>query len=405
MSRVYPDVVWLRSTFTFTSLAASYLQVFWLLHGTYQLVERKSVKPIHINISYGAIVLVAIVSSLVFAFDYEYSAYRVFIRIGLKSLIIGASFILAGVLVMQTKRRDRSVGRRLVYISFIIYGFEQLQYFISALEYLFGEVNTLGTSFTLGVFDFLLLALIGVGMVIWLLEDERAKLLKTNRELDSFLYSTSHDLRAPVASMLGLINLAKHDVKEEEAQKYIGMMEERVEKLDHIFSDILNYSRNIKTEIKYEVVRLGAILDDIVADLKFNEGAETIRLDYKEEVEHVLKSDPHQLKIILTNLISNAVKYHDRYKQDQYIAVRFHTVHNNVIITVEDNGKGIPKKNQAKVFEMFYRASSEAEGSGLGLFIVKQALEKIQGTISLKSEEGYGSRFMINLADAVVQVH
>jgi signal transduction histidine kinase len=228
-----------------------------------------------------------------------------------------------------------------------------------------------------------------------LLEDERTTLEKTNKELDSFLYSTSHDLRAPVASLLGLINIAKHDIKEEQGAKYILMMEERVQKLDHIFSDILNYSRNIKTEINVKTFRLGDIIDDVISDLKFNEGADSIRLDFSEEIDHILRTDYYQLKVVLSNLLSNAVKYHDASKPDQYIAVRFDRIDHDVQITIEDNGKGIPQESQHKVFDMFYRATSEAEGSGLGLFIVKQALDKIDAQIILRSELGEGSEFRI----------
>ena len=206
-----------------------------------------------------------------------------------------------------------------------------------------------------------------------------------------------------MASLLGLINIAKHDIKEERGVEYIGMMEERVKKLDHIFSDILNYSRNIKTEIKPTTFRLGEIIDDVISDVKFNEGADSIRLDFKEEIEHVLRTDYYQLKVVLSNLISNAVKYHDSTKADQYIAVRFERIERDVQITIEDNGKGIPQESQHKVFDMFYRASSEAEGSGLGLFIVKQALEKINAQIILKSEYGEGSEFRVVIHGAAVK--
>ncbi|GAA5036511.1 hypothetical protein GCM10011506_30320 [Marivirga lumbricoides] len=268
---------------------------------------------------------------------------------------------------------------------------------------IFEDNYQLELSYSVAIIDFLLLSLIGIGMVIWLLEDERTTLEKTNRELDSFLYSTSHDLRAPVASLLGLINIARHDVKEESGKKYIDMMEDRVRKLDDIFSDILNYSRNIKTEIHLKTFRLGEMIEDVIADLKFNQGADSIRLDYDEQIHHVLRTDYYQLKVVISNLLSNAVKYHDATKPDQYIAIRFERMDRNIQISVEDNGKGIAKESQHKVFDMFYRATSEAEGSGLGLFIVKQALEKINADILLKSELGRGSTFKVIIMGAAVK--
>ena len=305
---------------------------------------------------------------------------------------------------MRLGRRDAAVGKKLLWISFLLYGFENLNYALGGIYMIFDENYIIEIDNTLGVIDFLLLSFIGIGMIIWLLEEERSALEKTNRELDSFLYSTSHDLRAPVASLLGLINIAKHDIKDDSGLQYVKMMEERVKKLDHIFSDILNYSRNIKTEINLKTFRLGEMVEDVITDVKFNQGADSIRLDYDEQIHHILRTDYYQLKVILGNLISNAVKYHDAKKPDQYIAIRFEKVDRDVHISVEDNGIGIAAESQHKVFDMFYRATSEAEGSGLGLFIVQQALEKIHARITLVSELGKGSIFKVIIENAGVKL-
>jgi signal transduction histidine kinase len=322
----------------------------------------------------------------------------------IKSLIVGAAFVFAGIQIMRIGRRDAAVGKKLLWIAFLLYGFENLNYALGGIYMIFDESFILELDNTLGVIDFLLLSFIGIGMIIWLLEEERSALEKTNRELDSFLYSTSHDLRAPVASLLGLINIAKHDIKDESGQQYVKMMEERVKKLDHIFGDILNYSRNIKTEINLKTFRLGEMVEDVITDVKFNQGADSIRLDYDEQIHHILRTDYYQLKVVLGNLISNAVKYHDSKKPDQFIAIRFEKVDRDVHISVEDNGIGIAPDSQHKVFDMFYRATSEAEGSGLGLFIVQQALEKITARITLVSELGKGSIFTVIIENAAVKL-
>lgn len=394
----------LQLLFSFLFMLASLLQVIWLLGGAYNLIQKKSLSTRFEFISYGVAILLSVTISQLYLFFDDYSTlYSILIPFGIKSLLVGLSFIMAGIIIMRVGRKDKTVGKKLLWVTFVIYGLENLHYLRLVFDMFLEPDNILEFNYVYGMVDFLLLSLIGIGMIIWLLEDERTTLEKTNRELDSFLYSTSHDLRAPVASLLGLINIAKHDIKEEQGVKYIRMMEERVKKLDHIFSDILNYSRNIKTEINPKTFRLGDIVDDVISDLKFNEGADSIRLDFDEQIHHILRTDYYQLKVVLSNLISNAVKYHDYLKSDQYIAVRFDKIDRDVQITVEDNGLGIPQESQHKVFDMFYRATSEAEGSGLGLFIVKQALEKINAHIILKSELGQGSEFRVIIHNASVK--
>jgi len=394
----------LQLLFTFLYTMAAFAQVFWLLNGAYNLIQKKSLSNRWEFLIYGLVVVISLLTTQLYLFsDDNQVIYSFIIPFGLKSLIVGIAFILAGIIIMRVGRKDKTVGKKLLWISFVLYGFENLHYLRGIIEMFVDSSYVFEIGYLYGSIDFLLLALIGIGMIIWLLEDERTTLEKTNRELDSFLYSTSHDLRAPVASLLGLINLAKHDIKEDQGKQYVTMMEERVKKLDHIFSDILNYSRNIKTEIKPVVFRLGEIIDDVIADVKFNEGADSIRLDFEEQLHHILKTDYYQLKVVLSNLISNAVKYHDNNKADQWIAVRFEKIDRDVQITIADNGKGIHPESQHKVFDMFYRASSEAEGSGLGLFIVKQALEKINGQIRLNSEIGEGSEFKVIIHDAAVK--
>jgi len=393
-----------QNVFTFFFQIAGLMHIVWLLRGAYHLIERKSISLKFEYAQYATVIVISLFSALAFVLDEEGGyKYSLALPFTVKSLIAGFGFLFAGIQIMRIGKRDTAVGKKLLWIAFILYGFENLNYALGGLSVLFDKHYILKLNSSLGALDFLLIAFIGIGMIIWLLEEERSALEKTNRELDSFLYSTSHDLRAPVASLLGLINIAKHDIKEESGQKYVQMMEERVKKLDDIFSDILNYSRNIKTEIKPTTFRLGEIVEDVITDVKFNEGAEQIRLDYSEQIHHILKTDYYQLKVILGNLISNAVKYHDSKKEDQYIAIRFQKIDRDVHISVEDNGIGISPESQHKVFDMFYRATSEAEGSGLGLFIVKQALEKINARITLKSEVNMGSTFTVVIQNAAVK--
>lgn len=141
-------------------------------------------------------------------------------------------------------------------------------------------------------------------------------------------------------------------------------------------------------------------MKDTIADVKFNQNAPEISLRYSEIPDDSFRADYIQIKIVLSNLIANAVKYHNINQEDPFIRVAFQRTGKSVRIEVEDNGRGILKEALPKIFDMFYRAETGVEGTGLGLYIVKEALTKINGKIEVKSEYGVGSTFTITLLDA-----
>jgi signal transduction histidine kinase len=125
-----------------------------------------------------------------------------------------------------------------------------------------------------------------------------------------------------------------------------------------------------------------------------------IQLDFQEGPNDIFKSDYNQMKIILNNLMANAVKYHNLSQPNPYIRVSFKRTKSVVEIAIQDNGQGIAKENVPKIFDMFYRASPGTEGTGLGLYIVQEALTKINGVILVESELGKGSTFKVLLENA-----
>jgi signal transduction histidine kinase len=292
----------------------------------------------------------------------------------------------------------RGIGQRILVVAFFLYGFTNGYYFIIALFNYYGR--DFSFPFFFGMIELVLITLAGLGMLVWLLEDERERLNKLNKELDSFMYSTSHDLRSPIASILGITNVARLELTDETSLRYMGMIEERIKRLDSVISDILKLSRSKKLDLKIETINFNNLLRETIADVKFNQNAPSIELDYVEDATNVFESDYSQMKIILGNLISNAVKYHNIHQAKPIIRVAFKRVGRAVEIMVEDNGKGIPKEALPKIFDMFYRAETKVEGTGLGLYIVKEALSKINGSISVKSEYGKGTVFTITLANA-----
>jgi len=222
-------------------------------------------------------------------------------------------------------------------------------------------------------------------------------LMKTNAELDRFVYSTSHDLRAPLSSVMGLINITEKSREPEEMIRYLGMMRDRVTSLDRFIRDITDYSRNNRLEVKREKVYLQSMVNEIWENLKFSADAETIQFKNEIPEQLFIHVDRSRLQVVLGNLISNAMRYHDNEKSEPFILVEHYITGNIICLKVADNGQGIPKEFHTKVFDMFFRANEKSKGSGLGLYIVKEAIMKLSGSIQLDSEPRAGTTFTVRL--------
>lgn len=223
------------------------------------------------------------------------------------------------------------------------------------------------------------------------------QLKKTNTELDRFVYSTSHDLRAPLTSLMGLINITSNVTNPVELKRYLEMMRDRVNNLDKFIKDITDYSRNNRLEICNEEVKLVALAEEVWDSLRFAPEAERIAFEVNIPEDYTIESDKNRLKVIMSNLISNAIRYHDSGKNNQFIRLHADVRENNFYLKVEDNGQGIAKEYHTRIFDMFYRANEHSKGSGLGLYIVKEALMKLSGSIQLESDPGRGSTFTVIL--------
>jgi signal transduction histidine kinase len=233
-----------------------------------------------------------------------------------------------------------------------------------------------------------------------LTEEVKAKnqdLEKTNSELDRFLYSTSHDLRSPLASVKGLINVARYDTADPKMHHYFNLMTDRIDRLEDFIKDIIDYSKNARTDLRSEPVDFNSLIKEVADNLKYAEGASGIDFKNVIQLDHHVIMDKGRLSVILSNLLANAIKYHDMRKAYRWISVDVSNSENTIKLKVSDNGTGISPEHQQRIFEMFYRGTVLSSGSGLGLYIVKQAVEKMEGTITVQSAAGEGSSFLIVL--------
>ena len=229
------------------------------------------------------------------------------------------------------------------------------------------------------------------------IREQNEELVKINRELDSFVYSVSHNLRAPLMSVLGLLNLAKMNDRKEEMDQYFGMMEHSIQKLDNTLKEILDYSRNARKDIDIEEDNIREIIDDSIERLLYMEGSEKVAKAINISEQSSLYSDAYRLLVIFNNLLSNSIKYRDSKKTENFVHFDINIEKNLLTIRVQDNGIGIPKEFIPKIFNMFYRATEKSEGAGLGLYIVKETVQKLGGHVSVQSEQGVGTTFVIQI--------
>ncbi|HKZ36830.1 MAG TPA: PAS domain S-box protein [Chryseolinea sp.] len=224
-----------------------------------------------------------------------------------------------------------------------------------------------------------------------------------NGELDNFVYKVSHDLRAPLSSILGLVNLAKLPGNTDNPMDYIDIIGSKVEHLDHFISDVLSHSKNLKMEVSTAKVDFNNIIQQTFGDLNYLEGTQEMKQTIKiEGIEFY--SDPWRISEIMRNLISNAIKYRRMEGVSSEVNIKITIDHLRAEIIFADNGIGISESNLARIFEMFYRAPEQSDGSGIGLYIVKNAVEKLGGQIYVASRIGQGTRFNIILPNRVNSV-
>jgi len=223
------------------------------------------------------------------------------------------------------------------------------------------------------------------------------ELRKINTELDRFVYSVSHDLRAPIASSLGLVNLCRLSPQPADLVEYLDLLENCMKRLDNFIQDILDYSQNTRLVVREKKVSFEKLLEDTFSQYAFMENAHKIDKRFNIVGEVDFYSDDKRISILLNNLISNAIRYADFTKLDPYIHVRIEVDAQKAIISIEDNGIGIGQDHLLHVFDMFYRATDERTGSGLGLYIVKETIQKLKGEIELESVMGKGTTFYIEI--------
>lgn len=240
-----------------------------------------------------------------------------------------------------------------------------------------------------------------VGDGLGISSKEITDLIETIEDLETFIYKTSHDIRSPISTALGLINVARHDLKDNAvAVQYLDMIRQQAEHLDQIVLRLAETTKIRQGKKTLHLIEFDEEIDRIIYSFSTMPGFDRINFWKNINVNNKFYSDKSLICTIFQNLIHNAIKYRDESRKNSYINITIVNEGAGVEINIEDNGIGIPEPAQKDVFKMFFRGTSIASGSGLGLYTVKHCIKKLAGHISLESKPAAGTTFTIYIPNS-----
>ncbi|HTF20687.1 MAG TPA: ATP-binding protein [Chryseolinea sp.] len=217
-----------------------------------------------------------------------------------------------------------------------------------------------------------------------------------NTELDSFFYRVSHDLKGPISSLLGLHNLVQTDVTDGNSLRFFELYHGQVNRMNNIVMGLINLTEIKNTRQLKAKIDFHKLVDECIQSCHYlDQSARVIVNKHIEQID--FQSEWAIINTILQNLIENAIKY-ARKDITPAVNISIYVEGDDLVIKVEDNGQGIPAKHVNFIFDMFYRANDKVKGSGLGLYILKRAVERLHGSITVDSKLNIGSVFVVKLA-------
>jgi ligand-binding sensor domain-containing protein/signal transduction histidine kinase len=210
------------------------------------------------------------------------------------------------------------------------------------------------------------------------------KLIESDEGLNTFLYRSSHDLRGPIASLMGLARVAEMQNNQEELVPYFGNMEKVATRMLRLLNRLNDAGALFRAKRQMEVIDVNNFIQSIEAKLKTANTDDTIKIEFDNQAGQSLLCDPTLLNHIIVNLMENSIVF--RGVSHPFATCVLSTIDHQLVVQVTDNGTGISAEVRDRIFEMFYRGSEKSVGNGLGLFLVKKSLEILEGTIEINSE-------------------
>jgi PAS domain S-box-containing protein len=226
---------------------------------------------------------------------------------------------------------------------------------------------------------------------------KEAELVAINSQLDNFVYRASHDLKSPLTSILGLTHLASHTHGYEEMKELCSIIKDTAEKMVKMLQQLEGSGKIKHSEKKVEQINVLQVLNEIKSQMSYQKDFSDYHLIYDIDSSLVFDSDRLLFHTVLFNIIENAYKYLRANESFPYCKINIEQKHDGINIIIEDNGQGIDYLHQNRLFDMFYKANVQSQGTGLGLFLVKMAVERLNGEIQMISTPNVGTTFYIYL--------
>ena len=229
------------------------------------------------------------------------------------------------------------------------------------------------------------------------LKEKNQRLQKLHSEMNQFVYSLSHELRGPLMSISGVSKLAKLEVSDPNVLEFFEMIDTATGKLDDFIYKMLDFYRSTKIDNKITEINFREVLDQQMLAFKEKFDLSGFHVETQVNQESLFFSDDSKIRVILNNLFSNAVQFQKDQLGEKRISLTVDVHEGKANIVLEDNGIGIEEKHQEEVFNLFTRATQKNVGTGLGLYMVKEAVEQMGGQIYLESEINEGTTITVTL--------
>lgn len=233
------------------------------------------------------------------------------------------------------------------------------------------------------------------------LRDKTIKLEKLHSEMNQFVYSLSHELRGPLMSISGVSKLAKMEVTDPNILEYFTMIDTATGKLDDFIYKMLDFYRSTKIDHKITEINFREVVNQQMDAYREKFDLSHFHIDVQVNQESVFYSDDSKIRVILNNLFSNAVQFQKPSPGEKRISLSVDVVEEKAILVLEDNGIGIEERFKNEVFNLFSRATQKNVGTGLGLYMVKEAVEQMGGEIYLDTELNKGTAVTVTLPSMI----
>jgi len=219
------------------------------------------------------------------------------------------------------------------------------------------------------------------------LETALGELTERNREVDQILYRASHDLRSPITSIVGILNLLEYEPLTETQKEFFLHIRDKAGQMDELLKSLSILAKTISNDVYFSSVNLDQLIRSCISDLQFAANFSRVVIRTETDAHQTIITDRLLVSIVIKNLLSNSLTYRAA-DQDGFILIKARAFETYFQIEVTDDGEGIPEAIQSHIFDMFYRGSERSNGSGLGLYIVRKVMSHLKGNIEFTSGDG-----------------